>query len=56
MIGVTVGVVIIIIVAVVLGVLLSKKDTPPPTINTFSCDQSPTECQGVPQAVNSYIF
>ena len=56
MIGVTVGVVILIIVAIVLGVLLSKKDTPPPIINTFSCDQSPIECQGVPQAVNSYIF
>ena len=49
---------IVVVLAIVLGVVLSTKKTKdknlPPVI-FFSCDQNPTDCVGVPPAVQSYV-
>lgn len=60
LVGFGIGLLVLIVIAVVLGIIFSKgqnsTDTEIPIINKFTCEQSPSECAGVPQAVNNYIF
>ncbi len=59
MVGFGIGFLVLIVVGVVLGVILSRGKNSANAKDAFikfTCEQSPSECAGVPQAVNDYIF